>query len=77
MPFDRSMPVTLLIETKIVDRESAVLGYPTETSTYLGADHHGMCKFSDTNDPNYKQVRDLLRLFVSPFKLPGMRLSCP
>ncbi|KAF8858537.1 hypothetical protein BDZ45DRAFT_714474 [Acephala macrosclerotiorum] len=61
--------IGLGIKKMIVDRESAVLGYPTEISTYLGADHHGMCKFSDTNDPNYKQVRDLLRLFVSPFKL--------
>jgi hypothetical protein len=62
---------------KIVDRESAVLGYPTETSSGLNADHHGMCKFSDTNDPNYVQVRNVLRMFVRTFKLPGTRLSCP
>lgn len=69
----RSMKVLLrlLMFVKIVDRESAVLGYPTETSSGLNADHHGICKFSDTSDPNYVQVRNALRMFVRAIKLPG------
>lgn len=57
---------------KIVDRDSAVLGYPTEASSGLNADHHGICKFIDTSDSNYVQVRNALRMLVQEIKLPGM-----
>ncbi|PMD13592.1 NACHT and WD domain protein [Hyaloscypha hepaticicola] len=58
------------VKKMIVERESAVLGYPTETSTGLNADHHGICKFSGTSDPNYVQVRNALRMFFRAISLP-------
>ena len=38
----------------------AVLGYPNEQSTYLNADHRGVCKYVDQTDPNYQTVRNAL-----------------
>jgi WD40 repeat protein len=40
------------------------LGYPAEISSPLDADHHGVAKFRSVDDPNYEQVRNVLRLFV-------------
>ncbi|OIW35515.1 hypothetical protein CONLIGDRAFT_62144 [Coniochaeta ligniaria NRRL 30616] len=59
------------IKKLIVDRDSAVLGYPTEISSGLNADHHGMCKFASKNDPNYEQVRNVLRMFLRRFRPNG------
>lgn len=53
---------------QIVERESAILGYPTETSAPLHADHHGMAKFSSPEDTNYRDVRNVLRMFVRKVK---------
>ncbi|KAL2171802.1 hypothetical protein VTG60DRAFT_1499 [Thermothelomyces hinnuleus] len=47
----------------IVQKDSADLGYPAEISSPLDADHHGVAKFKSVEDPNYQQVRDVLRLF--------------
>lgn len=52
------------MEPQIVDRESAVLGYPTEMSSGLDADHHGICKFSGMGDPNYLHLRNVLRMLM-------------
>lgn len=57
--------------SKIVDRDSAVLGYPTESSSGLDADHHSICKFSGINDPNYIHVRDVLRMFLTRYDVNG------
>jgi hypothetical protein len=62
--------VTLIL-LKIVDKESAVLGYPNENSSALNADHHGMSKFRDTEDANYVHVRNILRMFLKAIKTPG------
>jgi hypothetical protein len=56
---------------KVVDKESAVLGYPNETSSALNADHHGMSKFRNTGDANYIHVRNVLRMFLKEIKPPG------
>ncbi|KAK3955712.1 hypothetical protein QBC32DRAFT_377094 [Pseudoneurospora amorphoporcata] len=37
----------------VVDKESAVLGLPNETSRYIEADHRGICKFESPVSPNY------------------------
>jgi len=57
--------------TKVVDKESAVLGYATESSSGLCADHHGICKFSSSADQNYVIVRDTLHMFVRDLISPG------
>lgn len=46
---------------QIVDKDSALLEYPGETSSSLIADHHGMAKFRDPQDTNYTNVRNILR----------------
>jgi predicted ATPase len=45
----------------IVDEPSAVMGYPGETQTPLAANHHDVCKFTGTSDPNYVSVVGALR----------------
>lgn len=49
----------------IVEKDSAILGYPGELSRGLLADHHGMCKFDSPKDPNYIAVRNILKSIVS------------
>ena len=44
----------------IVEKQSAVLGYPGETIIPLDADHRNMCKFPSNQDPAYITVRDIL-----------------
>ncbi|KAL8816847.1 MAG: hypothetical protein Q9223_004212 [Gallowayella weberi] len=50
---------------KIVEKESATLGYPQETSNQLDADHHTICKFQSREDRNYITVRNTLRLWAA------------
>ncbi|ESA44246.1 hypothetical protein GE21DRAFT_1831 [Neurospora crassa] len=37
----------------VVDKDSAVLGLPNETSRYIEADHRRICKFESPVSPNY------------------------
>ncbi|KAF2755764.1 hypothetical protein EJ05DRAFT_540420 [Pseudovirgaria hyperparasitica] len=37
----------------VVEKGSAVLGYPGEISRSLNADHHNICKYTSKTDPNY------------------------
>jgi pimeloyl-ACP methyl ester carboxylesterase len=48
----------------LVDKESSILGYPSEHSSSLVADHHGMAKFKSRQDSNYIDVRNALRFIV-------------
>ena len=48
----------------IVEKDLAVLGYHNERSTYLNADHRGICKFASPNDPNYQAVRNTLASII-------------
>ncbi|KAM0812593.1 putative GPI inositol-deacylase [Seiridium cardinale] len=50
----------------ILDKNTAVLGYPGETSQPLIANHHDVCKFKNANDPNYVAVLGALRSAVAP-----------
>ncbi|EJT80596.1 NACHT and WD domain-containing protein [Gaeumannomyces tritici R3-111a-1] len=45
----------------IVDKSSAVLGYPSEMSVGMNADHHNVCKYKDRSDPNFRTVRGVLK----------------
>ncbi|KAI9797039.1 MAG: hypothetical protein M1835_002289 [Candelina submexicana] len=49
----------------IVKKESAISGYPQELSNHLNADHHTICKFENSRDPNYISVQRMLRLWAS------------
>lgn len=49
----------------IVEKQSALLGYPNEISQPLTANHQDICKFAHPDDPNYKSVRGALRSLVS------------
>ncbi|KAI1077810.1 hypothetical protein F5B20DRAFT_572038 [Whalleya microplaca] len=43
---------------------SALLGYPGEASCLSRADHHGIAKFKSPQDPNFTNVRNVLRWLV-------------
>lgn len=42
-----------------------MLGYPGEISKALDADHHGVCKYENPNDPNYVTVRNVLKSLIT------------
>jgi hypothetical protein len=48
----------------IVDKSSAILGYTREVAIALNADHRGVCKYNNPQDPNYIIVRDVLAKIV-------------
>lgn len=45
----------------LLDKSTSLLGYPNETAQPLNANHHNVCKFTDSEDPNYISVRGALR----------------
>ncbi|CAJ2506600.1 Uu.00g077860.m01.CDS01 [Anthostomella pinea] len=53
------------VSTMILEKDSAVLGYPGETPQPLMANHHEVCKFKGTDDPNYAAVVGALRSAIS------------
>jgi pimeloyl-ACP methyl ester carboxylesterase len=53
------------IKSLVVDRDSAVLGYPSECIMPLQANHRQMCKFSSPQDANYVSVRNVLAVIVA------------
>lgn len=53
-----------LTKLVIVEKESGILGYPQETSSPLNADHHTICKFTSQEDPKYKSVKNILKLWI-------------
>ncbi|KAL8881152.1 MAG: hypothetical protein Q9198_001587 [Flavoplaca austrocitrina] len=57
------------IKRFIVEKDSGMLGYPQETSSSLNADHHTVCKYKTLEDPNYIDVRDMLKWMTSKLEL--------
>lgn len=53
-----------LSKVLIVEKDSAVLGYPNEASASMDADHHTICKFRDRRDANFTKLRGLLRAWI-------------
>ncbi|KAL8792252.1 MAG: hypothetical protein Q9195_005131 [Heterodermia aff. obscurata] len=53
-----------LTKLVIVEKESGILGYPQENSSPLNADHHTICKFTSREDPKYKSVKNILKLWT-------------
>lgn len=64
-------------KTMVLEKDSAILGYPKEISRPLHADHHGVCKFSGPEDPNYISVRNaigtLLEGINHKFEMPAAK----
>ncbi|KFY20927.1 hypothetical protein V491_03307, partial [Pseudogymnoascus sp. VKM F-3775] len=52
----------------IVEKDSAILGYPNEISIAVAADHHTICKFLSREDPNYIGFRNILKSMVDKFR---------
>lgn len=48
----------------VVERDSAVLGYPGEMHSPLDADHHTICKYPSNLDSNYINVRNVIKSLV-------------
>ncbi|KAI0806466.1 hypothetical protein GGR55DRAFT_207786 [Xylaria sp. FL0064] len=58
------------LSTMLLDKSTAVLGYPRETSQPLTANHHDVCKFRSREDANYLSILGALRSVVES-DLPG------
>lgn len=56
------------IKFMVLDKDSSILGYTKEISRPLDADHHGICKYSSQDDPNYVCVRNALSSLVKTFR---------
>lgn len=56
-------------------KSSSILGYSEEKSIPLEADHHGVCKFSDRGDANYKSVVSVLKTVVATHVEQGKNRS--
>lgn len=54
----------------VLEKDSSILGYPNEVSKALDADHHNVCKYTGTDDPNYVSVRNILRLLLGRHSAP-------
>ena len=52
----------------VLEKSSSILGYPTELSTSLNADHHNVCKFENAQVSNYVSVRNTLKTVVSSMR---------
>jgi WD40 repeat protein len=49
----------------VLEKESSVLGYPSEISRPLQADHHEVCKYSSPTDPSYISVKNTIKSFLA------------
>ena len=59
--FYETLPTSLgLNSSLIVDKMSAVLGYPNEQADYLEANHRNMCKYDTPSDQNFVKLRKSL-----------------
>ena len=58
----------------VLEKNSSILGYPTEMSKSLNADHHNVCKYENTQDPNYISVRNALKTVLFKLRKTGQQL---
>ncbi|KAK3388078.1 hypothetical protein B0T20DRAFT_491497 [Sordaria brevicollis] len=52
----------------VLEKDSSVMGYPSEISKPLTADHHDVCKYSSRDDHNYKSVVSAIKSLVKLFR---------
>lgn len=57
----------------VLEKESSVLGYPTEISRSLQADHHDVCKYSTPVDSNYISVRNAISSLATMLRSDAVR----
>ena len=60
-----------LLNTIIVDPDSATLGYPDERQVPMFADHRSICKFDSPSDSNYVTLRNCLAATVQDISSNG------
>ncbi len=58
------------VSAMVVEKPSAVMGYPSETPAPLTANHHDVCKFASKQDPNYASVAGALRSIAEVLASP-------
>ncbi|KAK3394402.1 hypothetical protein B0H63DRAFT_388006, partial [Podospora didyma] len=75
--FYETLPVRTarFVSRIVVERHSAVLGFPKEEIAAMDADHRHICKFSTPLDPNYKMLRNSLLTAVDMIKAAAASLS--
>lgn len=61
----------------VLEKESAILGYPGEISRAMYADHHNVCKYESTRDSNYISIRNVLKTLVDRLHAIGQGLRRP
>ncbi|KAH8896577.1 hypothetical protein GQ53DRAFT_889819 [Thozetella sp. PMI_491] len=54
-----------LTKVLIVEKDSAILGYPNEMSAAMDANHHTVCKYKDRSDPNFIKVKGVLKTWAA------------
>lgn len=59
----------------IVDKDSAILGYPGERVGVLYADHRNMSKYESRDSPNYRLVRNALVASIEAIRLGNATTS--
>lgn len=57
----------------VLEKESSVLGYPSEVSRSLQADHHDVCKYSTPVDANYISVRNAISSLATMLRSDSVR----
>ena len=55
----------------VLEKDSAILGYPGEVSKPMMADHHDVCKYHSVEDPNYINIKNILKTIISRITKQG------
>lgn len=70
--FYETTPSTIIgVDTMIVAKSSATLGYAKEHSSLLNADHRGICKFDSKTDSSYQTLRKSFITTIDSILLEG------
>ena len=58
----------------IVEKDSAILGYPNEQSQSVDANHRDICKYEKQTDPSYILIRNVLASITADLIKEGTSL---
>ena len=64
-----------MANTMIVEKDSAILGYPDEQNQSVNANHRDICKFEKQTDPSYILIRNVLASITADLIKEGTYLS--
>lgn len=64
-------------KARIVDKNSATLGFAHEMNSPLDADHRGVCKFDQDTDPNYQTLLKAFRMTIDIISADGILAHHP